>query len=262
MRRECLHEGLRRGLTRRSDPSKAPRRTFRSGSLRIQNPRQVVVEFYLALERATGSGSVDKARAAARAVGCTFTNSESSEWLKPFTKTAGITAGKRLKNGVSNGVVIEHGTAGHSAANLGGHNGLTHDNCIPGLIPESSVLRTSSSGVALQQPAAKPEKAKREPRNRVLPFDRPVLDLRNAILRSVWEKVQPLVARSTTWTDWRKRNSVIAASLAQGGFSAEQIVYAWEQCRTRDGDPVRELFMVQKWLERVQMARRKETVQA
>ena len=113
----------------------------------------------------------------------------------------------------------------------------------------ASESNDSSAGVATQQPATK------APKQRTLPFDRPVLRLRNAILRAVWERVQPLVARSTTWTDWRKRNAVIAASFAIGGFTPEQIVYAWEVTKTRDGDPVRELFLVQRKMEHISAAK-------
>lgn len=95
-----------------------------------------------------------------------------------------------------------------------------------------------------------------------LNFDGEQKRIRYAILRAVWERVQPLIARTTTWTDWRKRNSGIAATFALGGFTPEQIVKAWEITKTADGDPVRELFMVQRKLEQISAHRAQRAAQA
>lgn len=92
-----------------------------------------------------------------------------------------------------------------------------------------------------------------------LPFDQPALDARNAILRLVWQHVQPVIGRSTTWSSWRARNARVADDLARGGFTPEQIEKAWEFA-TRDlHEPVRELSQVRRFMERVetQVAARK-----
>jgi len=87
-----------------------------------------------------------------------------------------------------------------------------------------------------------------------LPFDRPLLDARYAIMRAVWRKVEPIIGRSTTWANWRARNTHIATALASGGFTPEQVLRAWELASKDAHEPVRELSRVQRYLERVQAA--------
>jgi hypothetical protein len=50
--------------------------------------QQVVVEFYLALERATGEGNAPKARRAARAIGFHFDNRQAAKWLQKYVAEA------------------------------------------------------------------------------------------------------------------------------------------------------------------------------
>jgi hypothetical protein len=84
-----------------------------------------------------------------------------------------------------------------------------------------------------------------------LPFDRALLDSKNAILKAVWNELQPFIGRSSTWTDWRKRNSIVATSLAKLGFTPEQIVASWRRGSEKKGEPLRELFMVQRQMDAV-----------
>jgi hypothetical protein len=208
--------------------------------VRTPNARQVVIEFYLALERATTHGNIEKARAAARSIGCSFTNAESSLWLKPFIDAAEQRQDSRQE--------VRQG----NHEEIGRTNGRTHGLTRAVKVslfedPVDSSLR-SSSVAATAAPAKKPRQQK-------LPYDRSILDRRVAILKAVWQRVQPLIGRTTTWTDWRKRNGTIAASFALGGFSPEQIVKAWEITTTADGDPVRELWLVQRKLEEISAAR-------
>jgi len=97
------------------------------------------------------------------------------------------------------------------------------------------------------------ETAKRV-REQKLPFDRPLLDARYAIMRAVWRQVEPIIGRSTTWANWRARNTHIATALASGGFTPEQVLRAWELASKDAHEPVRELSRVQRYLERVEAA--------
>lgn len=115
----------------------------------------------------------------------------------------------------------------------------------PPLIPPSRVSDTTHVGGDEKNGPV------REPK---LPFDRTLLDARYAILRAVWKHVEPIIGRSTTWANWRARNSTIAASLAAGGFTPEQIAKAWELASKDIGEPVRELSRIQRFLERVEVA--------
>ena len=72
-----------------------------------RNARPLVIEFFKAIERAEGRGSVDRARAAARAAGAKFSNSESIEWLRPFLESATERRDSRRENGGE----IKHETA-------------------------------------------------------------------------------------------------------------------------------------------------------
>lgn len=110
-----------------------------------------------------------------------------------------------------------------------------------------SELRSSSRN-GKPSPVAANGRAKRVTQ---LPLDRALLDSKNAILKAVWNELQPFIGRSSTWTDWRARNSVVAASFAKLGFTPEQIVAAWKHASDRKGEPLRELFMVQKAMDAV-----------
>ena len=85
-----------------------------------------------------------------------------------------------------------------------------------------------------------------------LPFDRADLDARTAILKAVWAQLQPLIGRSTSYSDWRARNSRVAMSFAVGHFEPQHILAAWEDCSKERGEPVRELALVQKFLQRIE----------
>ncbi len=77
------------------------------------NAQQVVVGIYLALEKAGGKNLVEKTRAAARATGVSFSNAESSRWLKPFIEVNGRkTDGVRTESGRFRGRKTKHETDG------------------------------------------------------------------------------------------------------------------------------------------------------
>lgn len=97
----------------------------------------------------------------------------------------------------------------------------------------------------------KPSRGERNGRPIKLPFDRDTLDLRNAILKAVWQKVEPIIGRSTSFTDWRKRNATIARTLAERGYTTEKAVLAWEISSQYFGEPVREFSMIQRFLEKM-----------
>jgi len=84
---------------------------------------------------------------------------------------------------------------------------------------------------------------------RRLPFDRALLDRRDAILKAAWRCVEPTIGRAVTYTRWRERNSRVAVDLARAGVAVEAVVAAWEQASERFGEPVRELSLVQRELE-------------
>jgi hypothetical protein len=121
---------------------------------------------------------------------------------------------------------------------------------------ESSVLRTSSSGNGKPSPVAANGKV------RSLPLPRPELDARVAILRAVWLHVEPVIGRSTTWTDWKRRNTRVADSFVHGGYSPEQIVAAWECACRKESEPVRELSRVQRFLEELAVYRARKAAEA
>lgn len=100
-----------------------------------------------------------------------------------------------------------------------------------------------------------PTQAEKRNKNRKLPFDRAELDARDAILRVVWQHIQPIIGRSTTWTDWRGRNQRIAMSFARGGFAPDQVEKAWQRATDEAREPIRELSRVQRFLERAQVYR-------
>lgn len=95
------------------------------------NAEDVLREFYLALERATGEGNIHKARAAARAIGLKFTNQDSSVWLKPFIDAA---AKRRTASAPVAALILGTGNEHESAPvrHLNGTtNGLTRGKVVP-----------------------------------------------------------------------------------------------------------------------------------
>lgn len=196
----------------------------------MADSRSVVVEIYLALERATGEGNIQKARRAARAAGFSFRNAESVEWLRPFTEAARVRRGAPIGEPVGAPVLS---TNGHHSGHL---DGLARGNCTPSLIPVDSLRSSTRNGEPKRERAIK------------LPFDRETLDRRNAILKAVWGCVQPHIGRATTFTAWRDRNAKSARSLAEAGVDAARAVAAWEVACRKYGEPVRQLSAVQDTL--------------
>lgn len=209
-----------------------------------------MIELYLALERATGEGNIHKAQAAARAIGYTFDNRESAKWLKPFIEDA---QSRRAAPAAAPKPAPDLSTKQH----LGSTENSTRARVIeliPSIPGESSeLLRNSSSS-----PRVKKTRAVRERKNRKLPFDREILDRRDAILHAVWDQLQPFLHVATSFTTWGARNRKIAADLARN-WSPEQIVDAWQRASAgHGGEPIRQLSLVQKFIEMGATASAKE----
>ena len=101
-----------------------------------------------------------------------------------------------------------------------------------------------------------------QPRQVPIDFDRSKYENRDAILKAVWAHVQPIIGRSTSWSDWRARNARIADSFVKGGYTPEQIVKAWEFACSKEGGPVRELSRVQRFLEDLALFTARKAAQA
>ena len=124
-------------------------------------------------------------------------------------------------------------------------------------VASSSSLRSSSSAHVAPQRGAE-----RGPKAQKLPLDRDLLDKRSAILHAVWQELQPFVNRAVTFSGWRARNSRIATDLARVGWDAEQVVKWWRLASDVRGEPVRELSLVQKHIEKVAAKRTAQKAQA
>lgn len=211
----------------------------------MADSRSVVIEIYLALERATGEGNIQKARKAARAAGFSFTNGESAKWLRPFTEAAAKRRAAPVTAPVTAPVLS-------TKRHLSGHpNGLARVIGTPSLIPLVDSLRSSTC-------AAKPH----TPRQGRLDFDREFLDKRKAILKAVYQRVQPYLHRATTQGDWFKRNAATAGSFVKGNISPEQAVAAWDQALRVKGEPYRQLALVQKFLDEIATSRAQRAKEA
>lgn len=197
-----------------------------------KHPAQnLVIEFYLAIERAEGKGSVDRARAAARAAGATFSNPQSAIWLAPFTKAA---AEKRTENGVSNGVGFTSETAG-SAAEKRTENGLARDKVIPtlpGLEPKGS----SDTPVS------------RTPAQKRLKLRTPAEIVADEALKILEPLVRPH-AVSVSWTAWKQRNRQTAVRMAET-MSAEDIAALYDRWRTANDREFGMLRWAVEWSQR------------
>jgi hypothetical protein len=136
-----------------------------------RDARPLVIEMYKAIEKAEGRGSVDRARAAARAAGATFSNAQSMVWLKPFIEAAAVRLqSERRKNGVEN----KHETADIRRDDQPAV-GLARDKVIPKTSNSSSLRSdgppelfessTASNGAkpARRKPKAAPDTAWVEP---------------------------------------------------------------------------------------------------
>ena len=198
-----------------------------------------MTEFFLAIERAEGRTSVHRTRAAARAAGAIFTNAESLLWLRPLIESA--------QNRHKIGTGFEHESA-QNRHKIGTLRARGAKELVPKPIESSSELlrnSSSSSHVASQRGA------EREPKAQKLPFDRDLADKRDAILHAVWHELQPYLKRAVTFTLWRQRNNRVAADLAKVGLSPEKVVEAWRIASDRRGDKIRELSLVQKFIEQM-----------
>lgn len=82
-----------------------------------------------------------------------------------------------------------------------------------------------------------------------LEFDLDEKIKRKAILVAVYQRVQPYLSAGTSQADWFRRNSRVASSFVAGRYSPERIVLAWELASKREGEPVRELSLVQRFLD-------------
>lgn len=220
--RLCLR-ATARSETRRSNLQPPTQNCW--GLFLILNARQTVVEIYLAIERAQGHGSVDKARRAARVIGCKFTNAECSAWLKPFTKSAGLAAGKRTENGRSNGVEIENDSDSPMDSVLGGHDGLTHDNCTPVVVPLIPIA---------SEPTA-PQRKPQQPRLRLVPEGE---EKAREILAAFWPVIAPRLVGKLTQSAWKQRNKRAALDMAQAGITAEQALVAHAEICEERGDTI------------------------
>lgn len=191
-------------------------------------PQQQAVAMWLAIERHGGRPTKAVIATILRySFGLHFRNGELSTWLKPFRHRA-----VPGQNGAAH--IIEGGRAG---ADLGRPSRARQIE-----LPVSNLSDPSD----LTHDAPHRGKA---PRALKLPFDRELLDRRDTILRAVWQRVGAIIGPSTTFTDWRKRNSQIGLSLARN-FTVEQVLFAWEEASSQG--IVRELRLVQAYIERVE----------
>ena len=109
-------------------------------------------------------------------------------------------------------------------------------------------LRSSTciANGAQAESAPPPPPKRRPPQARLLLFGD-----RDAILDALWPCVQPYIGRTTGVTAWKKRNSLVAQDLAAHGWTPEKIVKAWELASAKSGEPIRELMLLQKHMDRM-----------
>ena len=195
-------------------------------------PQDEAVELFRYMEKRGLKPSARRVAAALRAMKIPCDDHLVRKWLAPFqtavnlSSTAGATAAQ------------EHDSPHPAPPN---HPRLrARDNCIP--LPIDDSLRSSS----------RPEKPERARRVRQVPlgFDRELFAKRDAILKAAWERIQPYIGRATTFSAWKARNSTVAATLAEKNIAPEHIVRAWDLATAERGEPLRELFMVQRFIER------------
>lgn len=198
------------------------------------NPQQILVEFYLALEKATGHGNIEKARAAARAIGCKFTNSESSAWLKPFIDAASKRQDERQPFGRADGRGIPSSTAG----DLGSINGLTRGNCIPVKLPTVPNSQVEPNGST--------HKPKRAP---LLPLEAEERKARDTIIAAIEPELRPAL-RGMTWTAWRQRNGRTCMDMAKAGVTPQQAYEAWRDLSEERGEKIYTMRWVQERISR------------
>ena len=221
---------------------------------------KIVIELYLAIERATGSGNIHKVRLAARSLGYKFTNKDSSDWLKPFIAAAAARSSAPLAAPeVGTDIQVPQHEGGYEENQVpqgcesapdrhlnGTANGLTRDKVIPSLLAEPSALPAKKSQASTQgnpPPSHRPLK---------LPLDAQVQDARRAILAAVWDLIgRTPFSRTITKTEWGRRNSRVALDLATNGVTADQCIAAYRAAEKRMGTPPRTLQIVQDQLGRM-----------
>ena len=207
------------------------------------NAQQIVVEFYRAIERATGRGSVDKARIAARAFGAKFTNAEASRWLEPFVKAADGFAdrqrtGKRTGNQAQNGRTAE--------GSNGRVDGLTRDNCIPS--KDLELLATPVQQSLVDLPAApSPAPKPRKKAERQFDFNAPENRLAKEFFATIRAAISAEI-RGISWTEWGKRNKRYVLDMDRAGVTLDEMVTAWEAKSRSLGGACRNLKFVQDYI--------------
>lgn len=199
------------------------------------NPQQQAVALWLAIEERGGRPTREAvAFTLRRCFGFRFRDAELVAWLQPFRHMPAHNGHATIKEGACDGHEAAHASARAAKVSL---------------VSSKSYASRKTDGPSDTSESKEGDKTTKS-RSLRLPFDRDLMDRRHAILKAVWGRVQPFIQRSTTWTDWRTRNARIAESFARGGYTPEQIVYAWERASERE--PVRELSIVQRFLERVE----------
>jgi hypothetical protein len=107
-----------------------------------------------------------------------------------------------------------------------------------------------------------PKRIPKASRAATLPFDRPVLDRRDAILAAVWVLLQPSVGRAVLVTDWRAQNRKAALAMARAGILPAAAAAAWEQASSRKGEPIVLLAIVHREIEQAYCRRAGKAAQA
>lgn len=229
------------------------------------NTQQAVVGIYLALEKAGATNLVARTRKMARAGNLHASNGQISAWLCEFTKRHGETR-KQGADGKFTGARTVTRT-------VPADRDLSTERTVPvnrtedshatkvslfdtPVVPSSSSLRSSSSSTtnAAAPPFAEVDDDKKQRRRGPptairLPLERAENELRGAILRALWQHIGPSIPRTTSFTDWRARNSKIALSFARAKMTPEHAVKFWQMACHERGQPIRELSIVQRYVE-------------
>lgn len=91
-----------------------------------------------------------------------------------------------------------------------------------------------------------PNRIPKATRAATLPFERPALDLRDAILDAIWELLQPAIGRAVRVTDWKAANRRAALAMAQAHITPVAAVAGWKRASDRMGSPVRSVSVVHR----------------
>lgn len=243
------------------------------------NAQQVVVGIYLALEQGGATNLVERTRAAARAAGVKFDNGQAARWLSEFTvrhngkrkpqdqkgRFLGTQTDARTGEQTERRRTNAHETDGTAD---GSPNGSADSRASHKVSLFNYLAETNVSACVAPQPHeagvndGKNRREKERSRALRLPLERAELDRRREILRAVWEQVQPYIGRATTFTVWQRRNNRVAASFVKVGMSPAYVVAAWGVASKQRGEPIRELAMLQREIEKYQASRAAERQQA